>query len=296
LVPPNYACFLNLNGGLFVTPLALAMACYVIPSVTRRPIYSHFISMMGFWLLFFLYPLNGTHHFVYSAIPMSAQRGAIIASVYLGLEVTLEVINLLLSLRGSSDKVGANVPLRGRDVFQHNCSGCHGVNADDHGIARPGLVPVPANLFHHHYSDADLATIIWNGVYGSAMPPWRQLDKADLAGLTAYVRSLQAPVATVSMSPQDSDAASKLFAANCVSCHGTHGGGDGPAAGALKPSPVNFHLRQPTADRASSVIERGIPGSSMPAWKGRLSDDERRLLARYVQSLYDGEPKEAQGR
>src|ERR1700741_4918783 len=33
--------------GLFVTPLALAMAYYVIPSVTQRPIYSHFLSMMG---------------------------------------------------------------------------------------------------------------------------------------------------------------------------------------------------------------------------------------------------------
>jgi cytochrome c oxidase cbb3-type subunit I/II len=84
----------------------------VIPSVTRRPIYSHFISMMGFWLLFFIYPLNGTHHYVYSAIPMSAQRGAIIASIYLGLTVTLVVTNLLLSLRGSADKVGGNVPLR----------------------------------------------------------------------------------------------------------------------------------------------------------------------------------------
>src|SRR3984885_2145234 len=98
--------------GLFVTPLALSMAYYVIPSVTRRPIYSHFISMMGFWLLFFIYPLNGTHHYVYSAIPMSAQRGAIIASIYLGLTVILVVTNLLLSLRGSSDKVGGNVPLR----------------------------------------------------------------------------------------------------------------------------------------------------------------------------------------
>lgn len=39
--------------GLFVTPLTLAMAYYVIPSVTRRPIFSHFISMLGFWLLFF---------------------------------------------------------------------------------------------------------------------------------------------------------------------------------------------------------------------------------------------------
>ena len=98
--------------GLFVTPLAVAMAYYVIPAVTRRPIYSHFISMLGFWLLFFIYPLNGTHHYVYSAIPMSAQRGAIIASAYLGLDVILVVTNLLLSLRGSSSKVAGNVALR----------------------------------------------------------------------------------------------------------------------------------------------------------------------------------------
>ena len=40
------------------------------------------------------------------------RRGAIIASIYLGLTVTLVVTNLLLSLRGSADKVGGNVPLR----------------------------------------------------------------------------------------------------------------------------------------------------------------------------------------
>jgi mono/diheme cytochrome c family protein len=183
----------------------------------------------------------------------------------------------------------------GKDVFQHNCSGCHGVNADDNGIARPGLLPAPANLFHHHYSDVDLATILWDGVYGSAMPPWRQLDKADLTAVTAYVQSLQAQVTAVSISPQELDAASKLFAANCVSCHGENGAGNGAAAGGIKPSPVNFHVRQPTPDRAQSVIERGIPGSSMPAWKSRLSYDERNLLARYVLSLYDDGRKEVQG-
>jgi cytochrome c oxidase cbb3-type subunit I/II len=77
-----------------------------------KPSLSHFISMLGFWLLFFIYPLNGTHHYVYSAIPMSAQRGAIVASAYLGLDVILVVTNLLLSLRGSSGKVSSNVALR----------------------------------------------------------------------------------------------------------------------------------------------------------------------------------------
>ncbi len=87
--------------GLFVTPLALAIIYFVIPAATRRPVYSHFLSMLGFWLLFFLYPLNGTHHYVFSVIPMSAQKGAIAASALLGVDVILVVANLFLSLRGT---------------------------------------------------------------------------------------------------------------------------------------------------------------------------------------------------
>src|SRR6202048_4671066 len=98
--------------GLYVTPFALAIAYYVIPATTRRPIYSHFLSMVGFWVLFFTYPLNGTHHYVYSAIPMAAQKGAIVASAYLGMDVILVVTNLLLSLRGSSGTTSKDVPLR----------------------------------------------------------------------------------------------------------------------------------------------------------------------------------------
>lgn len=87
--------------GLFVTPLAVAILYFVIPAASGRPIYSHFLSMLGFWLLFLVYPLNGTHHYVYSVIPMAAQRTAIAASAILGVTVILVVFNLLMSLRGS---------------------------------------------------------------------------------------------------------------------------------------------------------------------------------------------------
>lgn len=86
--------------GLFVTPLALAILYYVIPANTGKPIYSHFLSMLGFWGLFFLYPLNGIHHYIYSAIPMAAQLTAIVASFLLGVVVIIVVSNLMLSLRG----------------------------------------------------------------------------------------------------------------------------------------------------------------------------------------------------
>lgn len=87
--------------GLFVTPMALAIIYFVIPASTGRPVFSHFLSMLGFWLLFFLYPLNGTHHYVYSVIPMPAQLTAIVASALLGVTVAIVVTNLFLSMRGA---------------------------------------------------------------------------------------------------------------------------------------------------------------------------------------------------
>jgi cbb3-type cytochrome oxidase subunit 1 len=45
--------------------------------------------------------LNGTHHYIFSVIPMSAQIGAITASTLLGVDVVIVVANLLFSLRGA---------------------------------------------------------------------------------------------------------------------------------------------------------------------------------------------------
>lgn len=98
--------------GLLVTPLTLVIAYYVLPVASGRPVYSHFYSMVGFWLLFLVYPLNGTHHYLFSAIPMAAQRGAVVASIYQGLDVILVVANLLLALVGFMAVVGSDLALR----------------------------------------------------------------------------------------------------------------------------------------------------------------------------------------
>lgn len=97
--------------GLFVTPFAVAIAYFVIPAVVGRPIYSHFYSMVGFWLLFLVYPLNGIHHYLYSPLPMGAQHAAEIASIYQGIDVILVVTNLLLSIPLARASF-SNLPLR----------------------------------------------------------------------------------------------------------------------------------------------------------------------------------------
>jgi mono/diheme cytochrome c family protein len=177
----------------------------------------------------------------------------------------------------------------GQAIFEHNCSGCHGPNADGAGIAAAGLLPKPIDLHSEHFSDAHVATVLWDGVYGTSMPPWRQLDKGDLGDILGYVRSLQAKAITVSISADESAAAETIYAANCSSCHGVNGRGDGPAGGALKPSPVNFHVRQPSSKRAWTVINEGIPGTSMPAWSSKLSPEQIKLLVPYVQQFYEND-------
>ena len=98
--------------GLYASPMALAAIYFIIPAVTRRPIFSHFLSLLGFWLLFFVYPLNGMHHYLLTPLPMDAQLGAIAASAYMGVNVVLVVTNLLLSVRGGTQMVAKDISLR----------------------------------------------------------------------------------------------------------------------------------------------------------------------------------------
>jgi cbb3-type cytochrome oxidase subunit 1 len=87
--------------GLFVTPLALTVLYFVVPATTGKPIYSRFLSMLGFWGLFSIYPLNRIHHDIYFAIHMGAQMAALLAWFLLGVIGLIGVSKLMLSVRGA---------------------------------------------------------------------------------------------------------------------------------------------------------------------------------------------------
>ncbi len=79
-----------------------------------------------------------------------------------------------------------------------------------------------------------------------------------------------------------------IFAQNCVQCHGQNGFGDGPLAATLNPPPADFHARHlddHTDLQLFQWIQNGIPGTAMPAFKGKLTDDQIWNLVNFVRSF-----------
>lgn len=98
--------------GLFVTPLGWGLMYYFVPILLKKPVWSHGLSLVGFWGLAFFYPLNGIHHFLYSPIPMFLQYGAVISTIAVELVVTTVVINFFATIIGRGDALRTSLPIR----------------------------------------------------------------------------------------------------------------------------------------------------------------------------------------
>jgi high-affinity iron transporter len=83
-----------------------------------------------------------------------------------------------------------------------------------------------------------------------------------------------------------------LYAANCMSCHGANGDGDGPSAAGLDPSPTVFSDREGMSEKsplqAYHTIRFGVEGTSMVAFN-QLSDEEVWDLSFYISTLRFGQ-------
>ncbi len=98
--------------GLFVTPMGWGLMYFFVPIILRKPIWSHALSVIGFWALAFFYPLNGVHHFLLSSIPMSVQYGAVISTIAVEIVVTTVVVNFFATMWGRGAALRTNLPIR----------------------------------------------------------------------------------------------------------------------------------------------------------------------------------------
>jgi len=87
----------------------------------------------------------------------------------------------------------------------------------------------------------------------------------------------------------------RIYRENCASCHGDLGRGDGPMAEGLDPKPANLSDAAALSDASPLDFYRrvtiGVVGTSMPAFEGRLSADDRWAAAAYATLLRLPAPK-----
>ncbi len=98
--------------GMIITPLGLGIAYYVIPLASQQPLYSHRLSIVGFWTLMAFYPGTGLHHFLQMPVPAWITEFAVISSVLLGIPVLAVIVNFLATPRGNWNRIVASYPLR----------------------------------------------------------------------------------------------------------------------------------------------------------------------------------------
>ncbi|MBA3404341.1 MAG: FTR1 family protein [Gemmatimonadaceae bacterium] len=116
-----------------------------------------------------------------------------------------------------------------------------------------------------------------------------KLIQARFNGALGAAGALDLPTA-----PLDTALGHTLYTANCASCHGDRGLGDGPAAKGLPivPPPIGSASEIPdlSSTLAYNVVSVGISGSPMPAF-ANLSPQQRWNIVNYVWALR-GSPME----
>ncbi len=98
--------------GLWVTPMGWGLMYFFVPVILKKPIWSHALSLVGFWGLAFFYPLQGVHHFLWSPIPMFAQYGAVISTIAVEIVVATVIVNFFMTWRGSEGSIKQSMAIR----------------------------------------------------------------------------------------------------------------------------------------------------------------------------------------
>ena len=95
--------------GLLLTPLSAGVAYYVIPKACRAPLYSHTLSLWGFWSLLVIYTHIGTHHLLQVPVPTWLKVIAIVDSNAMVIPVMAFLINIWYTAKGKLGEIHADI-------------------------------------------------------------------------------------------------------------------------------------------------------------------------------------------
>lgn len=174
-------------------------------------------------------------------------------------------------------------PARGEPLYAEKCAPCHG----DTGL---GNGPDAANLSNPvaPLGDPDLARLatpadwylmVANGNLQKFMPPFSSLTVPERWDVIAYAY-------TLSTTPDEVARGQELYTENCAACHGTSGKGDGPDAGSLSASPVNFTDQEFMGIRSAADLFQSITDGlgEMHSYSD-LAEDDRWAITSFLRTL-----------
>ena len=172
----------------------------------------------------------------------------------------------------------------GHTLFGDNCAACHGAD----GAGKTGFPNLRAGAWLWGGDPETIAETLRVGINSahpktraSQMPAFGRdgvLKEAEIDTVAAYVLSL-------SVADQDAAkvaAGKKLFAENCVACHGEDGKGNAELGAPNLAGQIWLYGGAGKVVIAS--IANGRQGH-MPTWEQRLSTLQRKILALYVLDL-----------
>jgi mono/diheme cytochrome c family protein len=129
-------------------------------------------------------------------------------------------------------------------------------------------------------------------VVSLAIPAWaaerHMMESRVPADKLAEARALTSPLPS---SPEIVAQGKALYngKGTCFNCHGKDGGGNGPLAAQLNPSPRNFQhhgfWRHRTEGEIFWVVKNGSIGTSMVGFGGQLTDEEMWSIIQYERSF-----------
>jgi cytochrome c oxidase cbb3-type subunit 1 len=97
---------------LWLTPIALAAAYYLIPKIAGRPIYSDRLALLGFWGLALFGGWTGLTHLIGGPFPAWMVTASILAKVLMLIPVLAAAANFHLTMKGDLGGLRDNLALR----------------------------------------------------------------------------------------------------------------------------------------------------------------------------------------
>jgi ubiquinol-cytochrome c reductase cytochrome c subunit len=189
------------------------------------------------------------------------------AALLLGLVVVALVYGSLTSRGGATEAsaaVGTQQDIEaGKDLFQANCSSCHGLEAQGTSQA-PSLIGTGAASVYFQMSTGRMPAKEVGAENERKPVTFSEQQIEDIAG---YIASLgggpEIPTAEqVSTEGADTALGSELFSANCAQCHGFAGAGGALTYGKDAPSltastPTQIYTAMLTGPEAMPVFSDG---------------------------------------